>query len=118
MIRRQGAIYHYRRRVPADLRTQIGRSEIWLSLNTASRIVARSRAGHLIGGLTALFDRLRNMPDDAAKRVSEARLRAKIEELRARAIDEIAHEEEALRVCLESHAERAMRRSRMMAEAA
>lgn len=47
MLVRQGAVYHFRRRVPERLRAVIGKRELWYSLRTTERQQAKSRAAAL-----------------------------------------------------------------------
>ena len=44
MLVLQGRTYHFRRRVPDRLRAVIGKAELWHSLNTTSRQIAKARA--------------------------------------------------------------------------
>lgn len=46
-VTRQGATYHFRRAVPARLRTLVGQAEFWASLGTSCRTTASARAGVL-----------------------------------------------------------------------
>ncbi|WP_342665270.1 site-specific integrase [Nisaea denitrificans] len=56
MIKRQGSIYHFRRMVPERIRSVVGRREIWCSLRTANRSVARARAARLYLMTEDIFD--------------------------------------------------------------
>ena len=49
MLVRQGSQYHFRRVVPARLRSVVGRGEVWASLGTTDRQIARARACSLYG---------------------------------------------------------------------
>jgi integrase len=51
----QGSVYHFRRRVPAHLRGLLGKSEVWQSLHTASRQIAKARAAALYAVTDHLF---------------------------------------------------------------
>lgn len=47
MMVRQGATYHFRRRVPLPAQPALGLKEVWRSLKTASRPIAKERAAGL-----------------------------------------------------------------------
>ncbi len=55
--------YHFRIRVPADLRPTLGRSEIKRSLAKFNRLEALSEARRLCGIVERLFEEVRNTPD-------------------------------------------------------
>ncbi len=68
MLALQGTVYHFRRRVPERLKAALGLSEIWISLNTSVKQVARARACLLYALSQGLFDRAGDMDDAEAKR--------------------------------------------------
>ena len=98
MIQRQGAIYHYRRKVPPALRAVVKQTEIWATLRTPSRTTARARAGLLYAVTEQIFEAARM--DDQAE---VERLQLRLAALRAvtgeiQAWDALgAHAEEATR---------------------
>lgn len=47
MLVRQGAVYHFRRRVPQRLHPIIRKREVWYSLRTSDRQEAKARAAAL-----------------------------------------------------------------------
>ncbi|WP_432612506.1 DUF6538 domain-containing protein [Azospirillum brasilense] len=58
MLTRQGATYHFRRRVPVAIRLLLRQSEVWVSLRTTDRRPARATAA----GLYALTEDARPWP--------------------------------------------------------
>lgn len=64
MLALRGTVYHFRKRVPERLKPVVGRSELWLSLQTSSKREAYKR-GCLLYGLTqGLFARAKDMSQD------------------------------------------------------
>lgn len=64
MLALRGTVYHFRKRVPERLKPAVGRSELWLSLQTSSKREAYKR-GCLLYGLTqGLFGRAKDMSQD------------------------------------------------------
>lgn len=79
MLARQGAIFHFRRAVPARLRPIFGKGEVWASLGTTSVTMARARAGRLYAAVEELFavaDKIRRSDRD---KLQEELLRLKDE---------------------------------------
>ncbi|OUI78042.1 hypothetical protein HK18_10875 [Commensalibacter intestini] len=64
MLIRRPSGYSYRRKVPPSLRKVIGKSEIWVSLVTNSKIIANSRICDIHSLTNELFIRLRLMHDE------------------------------------------------------
>jgi len=62
VLTKQGAIYHFRRKVPLPLRVAIGQAEVWASLGTTSATVARARAGLLYAATQHVFEAAAQMP--------------------------------------------------------
>jgi hypothetical protein len=58
MLVRQGAVYHFRRRIPQSLRSMMGQGEIWHSLGTTSRRIAKARAASLYALSEEIFIRM------------------------------------------------------------
>ena len=61
---RHGTVFHFRRRVPLDLREVVGQLHIYVSLRTEERRVAIIRARLLAVRTDQLFSDLRTMPRD------------------------------------------------------
>jgi integrase len=59
-IRREADSFYFRRRVPAPLQARLGQTEIYRSLKTTVRKVARTRAAHLFIATEGLFEMLKN----------------------------------------------------------
>lgn len=102
-LKRRGARYHFRVRVPADLAGRFGRIELARTLNTADPAEARRRALHAAHATHSLFDHVRNDPSmtkdqiDALVRdftqgeLAEYRQLAKLAPLTPRAADAKEH---------------------------
>src|SRR3546814_12664095 len=56
VIKKQGSVYHFRRKVPLHLQPLIGKTEIWASLRTSRPTTARARAGRIYALTEELFD--------------------------------------------------------------
>ncbi|WP_168200098.1 DUF6538 domain-containing protein [Acetobacter vaccinii] len=63
MLRLIGSHYHFRRAVPQAVQACLGRTEISLSLQTQSKLIARERAAALYASTGALFERARMMDE-------------------------------------------------------
>lgn len=61
MIVRQGAVYHFRRRVPQALVALWGKTEVWFSLRTSERQLARARAAAIYFFADRVFRRAMRM---------------------------------------------------------
>ncbi|MFT9165515.1 MAG: DUF6538 domain-containing protein [Komagataeibacter saccharivorans] len=61
MLRLIGSHYHFRRAVPVAVQARLGRTEISLSLQTQSKLVARERAAALYARTGALFEKAKTM---------------------------------------------------------
>lgn len=55
MLAKQGAVYHFRRRVPDRLRPIIRKRELWYSLRTSDRRQAKARAAALWAWTERIF---------------------------------------------------------------
>ena len=88
MLVRQGL--HFRRAVPARLRPVVGRGELWASLGTSSRVVARVRAGRLYAVAEEIF----------AVAADIVRLSPVDREAELRALEEASGEEQARTITL------------------
>jgi len=60
-VQRRGGIYHLRCRVPSDLLSAVGQSEIYRTLATACPKEARRRGHRLYGRVLGIFEGLRGM---------------------------------------------------------
>ncbi|MBS1003991.1 DUF6538 domain-containing protein [Acetobacter thailandicus] len=67
MLRLIGSHYHFRRAVPVAVQTRLGRTEISLSLQTQSKLVARERAAALYARTGALFEKAKTMDTDLSR---------------------------------------------------
>ena len=63
MLRLIGSHYHFRRAVPQAVQACLGRTEISLSLQTQSKLIARERAAALYAATGTLFERARMMDE-------------------------------------------------------
>ncbi|MFT9063200.1 MAG: DUF6538 domain-containing protein [Acetobacter persici] len=63
MLRLIGSHYHFRRAVPQAVQACLGRTEISLSLQTQSKLIARERAAALYAATGSLFERARMMDE-------------------------------------------------------
>ncbi|PAL26985.1 DUF6538 domain-containing protein [Acetobacter syzygii] len=63
MLRLIGSHYHFRRAVPQAVQACLGRTEISLSLQTQSKLIARERAAALYAVTGTLFERARMMDE-------------------------------------------------------
>jgi integrase len=83
-LKRRGASYHARLYVPADVASQLGRSEISRTLQTACYREALDRAARLQGRLAAIWAQMRNDPKamtrDSFNELVDAYLQAAIDE--------------------------------------
>lgn len=62
MLRRQGANYHFRRRVPGPVRPLLRQSEVWVSLRTTDRRAARATAAGLYALTEDVFAAMTEKP--------------------------------------------------------
>lgn len=97
---RHGTTFYFRRRVPKDLAPFLGRSQLYLSLETALRADALVKARRLAVHCDELFAALRNMSDKPdfkdtplghliELRKLESPLKEQIEELKQAHVDEV-----------------------------
>ncbi len=78
---RRGSTYHFRVRIPADLRPNVARAELWRALHTPHIIEARRRSLWMLGLTDRLWRALHNaMTPTEAKRLVDQWLQAKLEE--------------------------------------
>ena len=78
---RRGSTYHFRVRIPVDLRPIVGRVELWRALHTPHIIEARRRSLWMLGLTDRLWRALHNaMTPTEAKRLVDQWLQAKLEE--------------------------------------
>ncbi|GBR55549.1 phage integrase [Neokomagataea thailandica NBRC 106555] len=67
MLKQVGTSYHFRRTIPEHLRGVFGKREIWFSLRTSKKMVAKGRGAYLYAQTTALFEKAPYMSEDTIK---------------------------------------------------
>ena len=67
MLRLIGSHYHFRRAVPVAVQARLGRTEISLSLQTQSKLVARERAAALYARTGALFEKSKTIETELSR---------------------------------------------------
>ncbi len=89
---RHGTVYYFRRRVPIDLQSSVGKPQVMLSLGTHDLHTAKALARHVAVQLDDVFAIIRAMDKKPTKgqidlatlitiRKNESRLRERIDEL-------------------------------------
>ena len=102
MLRLIGSHYHFRRAVPVAVQARLGRTEISLSLQTQSKLVARERAAALYARTGALFEKAKTMETDLSREeliallTEQGKIIAEQEELLTLADDTFRAEKRAL----------------------
>ncbi|MCG4254111.1 tyrosine-type recombinase/integrase [Acetobacter senegalensis] len=102
MLRLIGSHYHFRRAVPVAVQARLGRTEISLSLQTQSKLVARERAAALYARTGALFEKAKTMETDLSREdliallTEQGKIIAEQEELLTLADDAFRAEKRAL----------------------
>jgi integrase len=78
---RRGSTYHFRVRIPVQLRPAVGRVELWRSLHTTHIVEARRRSLRMLGLTDRLWSALHSaMTPTEAQRLVDQWLEAKLEE--------------------------------------
>ena len=75
-VQKQGGIYHYRRRVPADIQALVGCKTWKQTLRTAAKLEAQERARAVATGHDALIQAIRDKPVAERLALAERRLEA------------------------------------------
>jgi hypothetical protein len=102
MLRLIGSHYHFRRAVPVAVQARLSRTEISLSLQTQSKLVARERAAALYARTGALFEKAKTMATDLSREemiallTEQSKIIAEQEELLTLADDAFRAEKRAL----------------------
>lgn len=65
-LHRLGDVWYFRRRVPSELRSAIGKTEIWKSLHTKDYSTALQRHQTISGDVAIMFHNLRQQHADGA----------------------------------------------------
>lgn len=81
MLKRQGATYHFRRRVPGPIRPHLRMGEVWVSLRTTDRRAARATAAGLYALTEDVFAAMTEKPTQTQDPVAAAeKLKATLDE--------------------------------------